>query len=180
MVIALIVIGVVLVLWLISTQRKLVVLDENINNAMSQIGVQTASRWDALNALLQLTKGYAQHEYETISHTVKMRTAINGNSTVKEAEAQEQLFSQARNQIFAVAENYPDLKANENYINTMNSVNHYEDMVRTARMVFNDSVTKMNRAVRMFPTSLIAGLFGFSQRDYLQTEEAKSQMPDMR
>lgn len=179
MTIALIVIGILLVLWLILTQRKLVVLDENISNAMSQIGVQTASRWDALNALLQLTKGYAQHEYETISHTVKMRTAINGNSTVKEAEAQEQLFTQARSQIFAVAESYPELKANETYIQTMNSVNQYEDMVRTARMVFNDCVTKLNRAVRMFPTSLLAKLFGFSQREYLQADETKSQMPDM-
>ena len=179
MTIALIAIGILLVLWLISTQRKLVVLDENINNAMSQIGVQTASRWDALTALLKLTKGYAQHEYETISNTVKMRTAINGNSTVKDAEAQEQLYSQAKSQIFAVAESYPELKASETYITTMNSVNQYEDTVRTARMVYNDSVTKLNRAVRMFPVSLIAGLFGFSQRDYLQVDQAKSDMPDM-
>lgn len=78
---ALIIVGVVLViiiLWFISAQRKLVAMDENINNAMGQIGVQLSSRWDALTALLDLTKGYADHEYKTISDTIKMRTS-NGS-----------------------------------------------------------------------------------------------------
>ena len=81
---ALIIVGVVLViiiLWFISAQRKLVAMDENINNAMGQIGVQLSSRWDALTALLDLTKGYADHEYKTISDTIKMRTSINSNSS---------------------------------------------------------------------------------------------------
>ena len=84
---ALIIVGVVLViiiLWFISAQRKLVAMDENINNAMGQIGVQLSSRWDALTALLDLTKGYADHEYKTISDTIKMRTSINSNSSAAE------------------------------------------------------------------------------------------------
>ena len=153
---ALIIVGVVLViiiLWFISAQRKLVAMDENINNAMGQIGVQLSSRWDALTALLDLTKGYADHEYKTISDTIKMRTSINSNSSAAEVNKQENMLTEAMGKIMAVAESYPELKANENYIKTMDSVNEYEKMVRQSRLIYNDSVTKLNRTIRMFPTS---------------------------
>ena len=122
---ALIIVGVVLViiiLWFISAQRKLVAMDENINNAMGQIGVQLSSRWDALTALLDLTKGYADHEYKTISDTIKMRTSINSNSSAAEVNKQENMLTEAMGKIMAVAESYPELKANENYNKTMDSV----------------------------------------------------------
>lgn len=128
---ALIIVGVVLViiiLWFISAQRKLVAMDENINNAMGQIGVQLSSRWDALTALLDLTKGYADHEYKTISDTIKMRTSINSNSSAAEVNKQENMLTEAMGKIMAVAESYPELKANENYIKTMDSVNEYEKL----------------------------------------------------
>ena len=121
---ALIIVGVVLaiiILWFISAQRKLVAMDENINNAMGQIGVQLSSRWDALTALLDLTKGYADHEYKTISDTIKMRTSINSNSSAAEVNKQENMLTEAMGKIMAVAESYPELKANENYIKTMDS-----------------------------------------------------------
>ncbi len=175
-----IVVILVLVLWFVSTQRKLVVMDENINNAMSQIGVTLSSRWDALTALLDLTKGYAEHEYKTISDTIKMRTSINGNSSASDVNAQENMFTQAMGKIMAVAESYPDLKANENYIKTMDSVNEYENMVRKSRLIYNDSVTKLNREIRMFPTSIIAGILGFKMRDYLKEDEKKADMPSMK
>ena len=146
---ALIIVGVVLViiiLWFISAQRKLVAMDENINNAMGQIGVQLSSRWDALTALLDLTKGYADHEYKTISDTIKMRTSINSNSSAAEVNKQENMLTEAMGKIMAVAESYPELKANENYIKTMDSVNEYEKMVRQSRLIYNDSVTKLNRS----------------------------------
>ncbi len=170
----------IVVLWFISVQRKLVVLDENISNAMSQIGVQLSSRWDALTALLDLTKGYAEHEYKTISDTIKMRTSINGKSTANDVESQENVFTEAMGKIMAVAESYPDLKANENYIKTMDSVNEYENMVRKSRLIYNDSVTKLNRSIRMFPTTLIAGVLGFTQKDYLETDSNKTDMPSMK
>ena len=94
----------ILVLWFISVQRKLVVMDENINNSMSQIGVQLSSRWDALTALLDLTKGYAEHEYKTISDTIKMRTSINAKSTAADVNAQENILTEAMGKIMAVAE----------------------------------------------------------------------------
>lgn len=169
-----------LVIWFISVQRKLVVMDENINNSMSQIGVQLSSRWDALTALSDLTKGYAEHEYKTISDTIKMRTSINSNSSAKDVNAQENAITEAMGKILAVAESYPELKANENYIKTMDSVNEYEEMVRKSRLVYNDSVTKLNRTIRMFPTSIAAAMLGIRSRDYLETETKKADMPDLR
>lgn len=175
-----IVIAAVLVLWFISAQRKLVVMDENINNAMSQIGVQLSSRWDALSALLDLTKGYAEHEYKTLSDTIKMRSTINSSSTAADVNKQENMFTEAIGRIMAVAESYPELKANENYIKTMDSVNEYEKTVRQSRLIYNDSVTKLNRAIRMFPTSIAAGILNIKSRDYLEADDRKSDMPNMK
>ncbi|MBR6633270.1 MAG: LemA family protein [Clostridia bacterium] len=174
------VIVVLIVLWFISVQRKLVAMDENVNNAMSQIGVQLSSRWDALTALLDITKGYAEHEYKTLSDTVKMRRPITATSTAAQAKEQDNIITEALTHIMAVAENYPDLKANENYAKLMDSTNEYENMVRKSRLVYNDSVTKLNREIRMFPTSIAAGMLNISKRDYLEEDLRKADMPSMK
>lgn len=162
-------------LWSISTQRKLVVLDENISNAMSQIGVQLSGRFDALTALLDLTKSYAGHEGETLLETIKSRrSVITAKSTPDEVMRQEHVISEALVRIAMVTEQYPDLKANENYSKFMDAVQTFENMVRTSRLIYNDSVTKLNRAIRMFPVSMIAGMLGFRQRDYLVEQESKT------
>lgn len=179
--IVLIVILVVVALWAISTQRKLVVLDENISNAMSQIGVQLSSRFDALTALLDLTKGYAKHESETLIETIKSRrSVITAKSTPDDVLRQEGIITEALGRIAMVTEQYPELKANQSYNKTMDAVQTYENMVRTSRLIYNDSVTKLNREIRMFPVSLIAGVFGFHQRDYLEEQAAKADMPSMK
>ncbi len=171
----------VLILWIVSTQRKLVVLDENINNAMSQIGVQLSSRFDALTALLDLTKGYAKHESETIIETIQARrSVITANSTPDDVQRQEGIISEALGRIAMVAERYPELKANETYIKTMDAVQTFENMVRTSRLIYNDSVTKLNRQIRMFPASLIASMLGFRQREYLVEQADKANMPSMK
>lgn len=168
-------------LWVMSTQRRLVVLDENINNAMSQIGVQLSSRFDALTALLDLTKGYAKHESETLIETIKSRrSVITAKSTPDDVLRQEGIISEALGRIAMVSEQYPELKANENYIKTMDAVETFENMVRTSRLIYNDSVTKLNREIRMFPVSIIAGMLGFSGRNYLEEQAAKADMPDMK
>lgn len=179
-IIILIAVVIILVLWFVSSQRSLVAMDENINNAMSQIGVVLTSRWDALTSLLDLTKGYAEHEYKTISDTIKMRTSVTAKSSAAEVNAQENMITEALGKIMAVAEGYPELRANENYIKTMDSVNEYEETVRRARLVYNDSVTKLNRAIRMFPTSIAAALLGIRARDYLEANSAKADMPEMK
>lgn len=168
-----------LIFWIISVQRSFVVLDENINNAMSQIGVQLSSRWDALSTLLDLTKGYAAHEYKTMTETIKARRSITRDSSPEDVKRQENMIAEALGKIMAVAESYPDLKADQTYIKTMDSVNQYENMVRTSRLIYNDNVTKLNRAIRMFPASMIAGILGFSKRIYLEAVDKKANMPSM-
>ena len=174
------VIIVTLVFWTISVQRSFVVLDENINNAMSQIGVQLSSRWDALTSLLDLTKGYASHEYNTLTETIKARRSITKDSSPDDVRKQENIIAEAMGKIMAVAESYPDLKADKTYIKTMDAVNQYENMVRASRLIYNDSVTKLNRAIRMFPASMIAGILGFSKRAYLEAVDEKANMPSMK
>ena len=166
--------------WVMSTQRRLVVMDENINNAMSQIGVQLSSRFDALTALLDLAKGYAAHESQTLIETIKSRrSVITAKSTPQDVLQQEGVISEALGRISMVAERYPELKADKGYAKCMDAVDSYEKMVRTSRLIYNDSVTKLNREIRMFPVSLIAGMLGFRQRDYLEAREDKADMPSM-
>lgn len=167
--------------WVMSTQRRLVVMDENINNAMSQIGVQLSSRFDALTALLDLAKGYAAHESQTLIETIKSRrSVITAKSTPQDVLRQEGVISEALGRISMVAERYPELKADKGYAKCMDAVDSYEKMVRTSRLIYNDSVTKLNREIRMFPVSLIAEMLGFRQRDYLEAREDKADMPSMK
>ena len=167
--------------WVMSTQRRLVVMDENINNAMSQIGVQLSSRFDALTALLDLAKGYAAHESQTLIETIKSRrSVITAKSTPQDVLQQEGVISEALGRISMVAERYPELKADKGYAKCMDAVDSYEKMVRTSRLIYNDSVTKLNLEIRMFPVSLIAGMLGFRQRDYLEAREDKADMPSMK
>ncbi|WP_058302991.1 LemA family protein [Gorillibacterium timonense] len=167
-IIAIIAIAAVFMLWAISTQRKLVVLDENINNAMSQIGVQLFCRFDALTALLNLTKGYAKYESETLIETINSRrSVITAKSTPDEVLRQEGVISGALGRIALVTGQYPDVKTDPTYIKAMDAVQTFENMVRTSRLIYNDSVTKLNREIRLFPVSMIAGMLGFRQRKYL-------------
>lgn len=170
----------IVALWVIGVQRKLVEKDELCKNALSQIGVQQASRWDALTALVELVKSYNVHEYNTLREVIAMRKNITGESTTAEAQAQEQALGTLTRNINVVAERYPELKANENYAKAMDSVNVYENQVRMSRMTYNDTVTKYNKEIRMFPTSIVAGMLSFSTREYLDEAVGKSEMPSMK
>ena len=115
-----------------------------------------------------------------MTDTIAQRRPITANSTSADANAQESLFSQAMSHMNVVVEKYPELKANENYIKTMDSVNTYTDQVRMSQMVYNDSVTKFNQLIRQFPDSIVASLFHFVPREYLQVNEQKAEMPSMK
>jgi LemA protein len=162
------VIIVVIMIWIITMQRRLVVLDENVSNAMNQIGVQLSSRFDALMALLNLAKGYAKNESETLIDTTKAkRCIIMGKSRPEEVLRQERIISEVLERITMVTEQYPELKENQNYSKIMDAVEAFDDMVRNSRLIYNDSVTKLNRELRMFPVAMIAGVLGFHKREYL-------------
>ena len=164
-----------LVFWIRSVQRSFVALDENTKNAMSQIGVQLSSRWDALTTILDLTKGYAAHEYKNLTNTIIERRSITNDSSPDDVINQEYMIAKAMVKIMAMADRYTDIKADETYTKTMDAVNQYESMVRISRLIYNDSVTKFNRAIRMFPAFLIAGMLGFSKRVYLAEVDEKAQ-----
>ncbi len=174
-VIILIVVGVVVVGcvgYVISTQRSLVSLDEFCKNALGQIEVQLNSRWDALLALAQSAARYSKFEAETMMQVIRERR-VAGVSTAGDVLAQQSDMQGIAAKLMAVGEAYPELKSAELYAKTMDGVNKYEDHVRMARMVYNDTATKMNRMVRQFPSSIVASMLGFGLRDYLKADDAQ-------
>ena len=162
----------VLVLWGVTVRRRLVGMNENVNHAMKQIGVQLSSLFDALAALLNLTKEYAANECKILIDTIKSRrSVISAVSTPEDVIAQEKIISEILGRISMISEQYPELKANGNYTKCMNAIDNYGKMVCTSRLIYNDHVSRLNRELRMFPTSLIAGVLGFHEREYLKAEE---------
>ena len=171
-------IAALLVLWGISVQNKLVQSDELCNNALKQINVQQVSRYDALQALVKLTREYASYESETLQKVIEMRRiTASPNPTVEDIDANEAALQAMSAKLIAVAEQYPDLKANQTYQQTMADIKQYEENVRLARMTFNDTVTKYNNQVRMFPGSVVAGILGFPKREYLAEDASKKDYP---
>ena len=175
------VLGVLVLLggYLIILQRGWVRLDELCSNALSQIGVQQSSRWDGLTALADVAKGYAEHESATLSEIIGKRVPFTPSMGASEVARQEQLLASGLGRLMAVAEAYPDLKADALYQKTMEGGTTSEDKVRMSRMVYNDTVTRMNRSVRMFPGSLFAPMMGFYTRPYLEEPAGKTDMPDL-
>ena len=165
-----------LVVWIIGIQNSLVNSDEVCNNALKQINVQQISRFDALQALVKLTREYSSYEADTLQKIVDARK-MSTNPSVADINANEQLLSQIGSKLIAVAEAYPDLKASTNYQETMKSLKEYEENVRLSRMTFNDTVTRYDQQVRVFPASLVAGLLGFAKRDYLEEDKSKKDYP---
>ena len=169
-----------LVLWVISVQRKLVNQDELCKNSMSTIGVQQESRWDALTGMVELIKSYNEHEYNTLRDVIAQRRPIDGNSSAEEADQQESLMGQVASRLNVVIEQYPDIKANANYTKAMDAVDKYTNMVRTSKMVYNDTATNYNKLIRQIPDSFVASLFGFKVREYLKIEDQKTGMPSLK
>ncbi len=179
--ITIVVIVSVLVLWVISTQRRLVILDENISSAMYQVGVQMSSRFDTLPALLDLTKGYVGLESVTLMEIINSRrSAITVKLTPDDVLYQEEIISEALGRIAMVTQQYPELKETQTYIKTMDALHTVETTVRTSRLIYNDSVTKFNREIRMFPVSMIAGILGYRQREYFVEQEGRADIPRMK
>ncbi len=172
-----IIIIVLAVLWAISVYNKLISQREFVRNSMGNIAAQIESRWDAVKSLIDAAKKYSSHEVETLSGITAMRAKVDRTSDPGTVEKDDKLFEKAMNQINVVAENYPDLKADRVYIQAMEGVDKYENNVRQARMVYNDTVTKLNRQIQQFPSSIVAGMFGFNQEVYFQSSGDKRDMP---
>lgn len=170
---------IVIGLWAWKVQNSLVGIDEMCSNALSQIGIQQESRWDALTQLNAMTKSYSEHEYNTIQMAINARKHLsNGIVSANEVTTQEQKFEQIMSRLMMVVEAYPNLKANEIYLMNMEYLKNYEDQVRYTRLMYNEYVSRFNRQIRMIPTCFIARFIGFRKRDYIDTAKSKTSMPN--
>jgi LemA protein len=179
-VIAIIVIVAIVVLLLIVfvvQYNGLVRLRNRIENAWSQIDVQLQRRHDLVPNLVETVKGYAAHERETLERVVAARNqAVSAQGPAQQGQA-ENVLTGALRQLFAVAEAYPDLKANQNFLALQEELTTTEDRVAYARQFYNDSVLKYNNKIQAIPSNIIAGMFNFQEREYFEGEEAARTVP---
>ena len=181
MAIIIVIIVVVLIgLFLILTYNGLVRARNRVDNAESQIEVQQKRRYDLIPNLVETVKGYAAHERQTLEAVTNARAnAINaqqGGSLAQQASA-ENVLSGALKSLFAVAEAYPDLKANQNFLNLQEELTATEDRIAYSRQFFNDAVLKYNNAIQTFPRNVLAGMFGFDRREFFDAEPGTEAPP---
>jgi LemA protein len=170
--ILIIVVVVLIVLFFVAQYNGLVRLRNRIDNAWSQIDVQLKRRHDLIPNLIETVKGYAAHESGTLEKVVQARNAaINAQGPVQSAQAENALTG-ALKSIFALAEAYPDLKANQNFLALQEELTSTEDRISYARQFYNDSVLKYDNKIETFPANTIAGMFNFKGREYFKTDDA--------
>jgi len=162
----------VIVAAVIGIYNRLVTLRNRVDNAWSQIDVQLRRRYDLIPNLVETVKGYATHEKETFEKVVKARQVAMDATSVKEQGQAENALTSTLRSLFAVAEAYPDLKANQNFMMLQEELAGTESKIAYARQFYNDSVMTYNTSTQTFPNNLLAGMFGFAQRDYFEIEEA--------
>lgn len=173
MVVALIILGimVLLVLYVISLYNKLVKLRNRIENAWAQIDVQLKRRWDLIPNLVETVKGYASHERETLEAVIAARNAATTATGPAEQAANENMLTGALRQLFAVSEAYPELKANQNFLELQEELTATEGRIAYARQHYNDQVTKYNTGIETFPAVVIAGMLRFNEREYFEADD---------
>ncbi|MFO7872911.1 MAG: LemA family protein [Bacteroidales bacterium] len=168
--IIIIALAVILILFFISMYNRLVKLRNQVKNAWSQIDVQLKRRYDLIPNLIETVKGYMKHEQETLENVTRMRTeAMQASGVAEKAQAEGKLTSALGNLKVAV-ENYPDLKANQNFLSLQEELTSTENKISFARQNFNDQVLFYNNKIEMFPTNITASLFGFQKEDYFELE----------
>ncbi len=171
--IALIIVVVVLVLLIISIigiYNALVRLRNQVGNAWSQIDVQLKRRHDLIPNLVETTKGYMQHERQTFEAITQARSQAMGAKTVTEAAKAEGALGEALSKFMLVVENYPELKANQNFLAVQEELTSTENKISFARQSYNDQVLFFNNKIQMFPSNVIANMFNFAKRDFFEIE----------
>ena len=173
----LIAIVIVLALWLIFAYNRLVTLRNRAKEALSDIDVQTKRRYDLIPNLVETVKGYAGHERSVLENVTAARTrAMGAGSGTAKADA-ENVLSGALKTLFAVAENYPQLKANENFAKLQDELTDTEYKIQAARRFYNGNVRDLNIAIERFPTNLIASAFGFSKMEFFGVDTDAEKEP---
>lgn len=172
-----IILGVIIVLAIIIAimYNSLVTLKQRTQNAWSQIDVQLQRRFDLIPNLVECVKGYMTHESETLENVTKLRTLWSEATTADEKMKLDNELSSSLKSIMAVAESYPDLKANQNFISLQGELTDTENKISYSRQFYNDIVTRYNTKIQTVPSNIIAGIFGFKAQELykIDTEEAR-------
>ena len=179
-VIIIVAIVVIAALIFVGMYNGLVKLRNRVDSAWSQISVQLQRRHDLIPNLVETVKGYAAHERQTLEAVTSARNAAvqaqQGAGPAQQAQAENVLTGTLR-QLFALSEAYPDLKANQNFLNLQEELTATEDRVSYARQFYNDQVQKLNTKIQSFPTNIIAGMFNFDEREFFAAEEGATSVP---
>jgi LemA protein len=170
-VIAFVVVIILLIFWFIGVYNRLVGLRNRVDTQWAQIDVELKRRYDLVPNLVETVKGYAAHERETLQKVIEARQQAINAKTVEEQGAAENMLTSALRSIFALAEAYPDLKANQNFLQLQDELSALETVIATARAAFNESVLPYNNVVQMFPSNIVAGMSGFSLREYFEVAD---------
>ena len=173
--IVLIIVGVIVVLliiFVIGIYNALIRLRNQVDNSWSQIDVQLKRRHDLFPNLVETAKGYMQHERGTFEAITKARSHAMGAKSVSEAAKAEGALGEALSKFMLVVENYPDLKANQNFLAVQEELTSTENKISFARQSYNDQVLFFNNKIQMFPSNFVAGMFSFGKRDFFELESA--------
>ena len=157
--------------------NSLVVLRNKKDNEWAQIDVQLKRRADLIPNLVETVKGYAKHENSTLEEIIQARNSLVSAKTPEEEIKKNNELTNAISRLFALAENYPDLKANQNFVSLQNDLKETEDKISIARQFYNDTVLTYNNKVEMVPSNIVAGLFGFKKAAFFEIEEADKAAP---
>lgn len=179
--IVLAVIVVVALLWIVGAYNGLIRLRNQLENAWAQIDVQLKRRHDLIPNLVETVKGYAAHERNTLENVIKARNIAMAAKTVGERAEAENVLSGTLKSLFAVAEAYPDLKANQNFLRLQEELSSTENKIAFSRQFYNDSVQGYNTSIEVFPTNFLAGMFHFGRRDFFEVKaEAEREAPQVK
>lgn len=173
-IIIVLVIIILIALWIVSVYNGLVKGRQKVKNSWSQIEVQLQRRFDLIPNIVETVKGYMNHESDVLEKVTALRSSwANAKTSSEKVEIDNQL-SGALKTIMAVSENYPDLKANQNFSDLQKTLKETEDKISFSRQFYNDSVTKYNTSLEVFPSNLIANMFGFSAEALFNVENAEA------
>ena len=162
---------------LVMIYNGLVQLKNKADSAWADIDAQLKKRHDLIPNLVETVKGYASHEKQTLEKVTQTRTEAINAKGVKQKESAENELTQAVKTIFAVAEKYPDLKANQNFLQLQNTLSEIEEHIQLSRRYYNAVVRDFNTKMEVFPNNLVAGPFGFKKKDFFQLSEDKEKEP---
>ncbi len=165
------------ILLVIGIFNSLVTLRNRCDNAWAQVDVQLRRRYDLIPNLVETVKGYAKHERQVFENVTEARSKAINAQTVKEQGEAENMLTGALKSLFAVVENYPDLKANQNFLMLQEELAGTEGKIAYARQFYNDNVMKFNLKQQVFPSNIIASMFNFKEKEYFEIEEAEARRP---